>query len=95
MTLIGWQFGNAAGVFLTGSLIQSITVLYRPEDAALMWRTVVIMIPCLAFVIMVNVYGARAIATVQNLSMSVHILALIAIVGKCCCVIYLWPRTDH
>jgi hypothetical protein len=59
MTLIGWQFGNASGVFLTGSLVQS----------------------------MITIYGGRAIATIQNLSMSVHILALIAIVGKCCCIV--------
>lgn len=47
-----------------------------------MWQTIVFMLPCLAVVVLVNIYGSRTIAILQNVTMSVHILALIAIVSK-------------
>lgn len=47
-----------------------------------MWQTIVFMLPCLAVVVSINIYGSRAIAVLQNVTMSLHILALIAIVGK-------------
>ncbi|CAC9889841.1 unnamed protein product, partial [Aureobasidium pullulans] len=89
MTLIGWQCGNASGIFLTGSLIQCIITIYRPENGAIMWQTVVFLLPCVAFVILVNIYGGRAMAISQNISMSVHILALIAV------VVIMWVLSPH
>ncbi|KAI4727594.1 hypothetical protein E4T49_04672 [Aureobasidium sp. EXF-10728] len=88
MTIIGWQCGNASGIFLTGSLAQSIITIYRPANGWLMWQTIVFLLPFLAVVILTNIYGGRTIATLQNVMMSVHILALIAMVGK----YYLWKR---
>ncbi|KAG9549195.1 GABA permease, partial [Aureobasidium melanogenum] len=79
-TLLGWQCGNASGLFLTGSLIQSMITIYRPANGELMWQTIVFMLPCLALVIVVNIYGSRTIAMLQNVAMSLHILALIAII---------------
>ncbi|KAH0340770.1 GABA permease, partial [Aureobasidium melanogenum] len=80
-TLLGWQCGNASGLFLTGSLIQSMITIYRPANGDLTWQTIVFMLPCLGLVVLVNIYGSRTIATLQNVCMSLHILALIAIVA--------------
>ena len=82
MTVIGWQFGNASGVFLTGSMIQSIITIYRPANGTMIWQTIVFLVPTLAVVILTNIYGGRVIAITQNVLMSVHVLALIAIIGK-------------
>ena len=81
MTVIGWQCGNASGIFLTGSMIQSIITIYRPANGTMIWQTIVFLIPCLALVILTNIYSGRAIAITQNVMMSIHILALIAIIG--------------
>lgn len=56
--------------------------IYRPANGELMWQTIVFMLPCLAVVVLVNIYGSRTIATLQNVTMSLHVLALIAIVGR-------------
>lgn len=55
--------------------------IYRPANGDLTWQTIVFMLPCLGLVVLVNIYGSRTIATLQNVCMSLHILALIAIVG--------------
>jgi amino acid transporter len=81
MTILGYQCGNASGLFLTGSLIQSMITIYRPANGDLMWQTIVFMLPCLGVVVLINLYGSRTIAMLQNVSMSLHILALIAIIG--------------
>lgn len=81
MTVIGWQCGNASGIFLTGSMFQSMITIYRPANGTMIWQTIVFLLPCLALVILTNIYGGRAIAITQNVLMSVHILALIAIIG--------------
>jgi choline transport protein len=81
MTVIGWQFGNASGVFLTGSMLQSMITIYRPANGDMTWQTIVFLLPCVAVIILTNIYGGRMIAITQNIMMSVHILALIAIVG--------------
>jgi choline transport protein len=81
MTVISWQCGHAAGIFLTGSLFQTIITIYRPANGDLTWQTIVFLLPCLAVVVLMNIYGGRTIAITQNIMMSVHILALIAMVG--------------
>lgn len=81
-TLLGWQCGNASGLFLTGSLFQSMITIYRPDNGQYMWQTVVFIFPCLILVVVVNIYGTRTIAVMQNIVMSFHILALIAIIGQ-------------
>ncbi|KEQ76326.1 amino acid transporter, partial [Aureobasidium namibiae CBS 147.97] len=80
MTVIGWQCGNASGIFLTGSMMQSIITIYRPANGTMIWQTIVFLLPALALVILTNIYSNRAIAITQNILMSVHILAVIAII---------------
>jgi len=80
MTVIGWQCGNASGVFLTGSMFQSIITIYRPANGDMTWQTIVFLLPCVAVIILTNIYGGRTIAITQNVLMSIHILALVAIV---------------
>ncbi|KAI5273621.1 amino acid transporter [Aureobasidium subglaciale] len=82
MQFVGWMCGNASGIFLTGSLIQSVITIYRPTNGELLWETIVFLVPVVALVILANIYGGRTIAILQNISMSVHVLALIAMVGK-------------
>ncbi|KAI5246764.1 amino acid transporter [Aureobasidium subglaciale] len=89
MQLVGWMCGNASGIFLTGSLFQSVITIYRPANGELLWETIVFLVPVVALVILANIYGGRTIAILQNISMSVHVLALIAMVGK------LASRTPH
>jgi len=81
MTIIGWQCGNASGIFLTGSMMQSIITIYRPANGTMIWQTIVFLLPALALVILTNIYSNRAIAITQNILMSVHILAVIAIIS--------------
>jgi choline transport protein len=81
MTVIGWQCGNASGVFLTGSMFQSMITIYRPANGDMTWQTIVFLLPAVAVIVLTNIYGGRTIAITQNVMMSVHILALIAIVG--------------
>ncbi|KAH0020993.1 GABA permease, partial [Aureobasidium melanogenum] len=81
MTILGYQCANASGLFLTGSLIQSMITIYRPANGDSMWQTIVFMLPCLGVVVLINLYGSRTIAMLQNVSMSLHILALIAIIA--------------
>ena len=63
--------------------------IYRPGNGAFMWQIIVFVLPCLGITIIVNIYGSRTIAMVQNVAMSVHLLALIAIIGelnlRCAC----------
>ncbi|CAD0058370.1 unnamed protein product, partial [Aureobasidium pullulans] len=68
MTLIGWQCGNASGIFLTGSLIQCIITIYRPENGAIMWQTVVFLLPCVAFVILVNITADSLVSVVGQVA---------------------------
>jgi choline transport protein len=55
--------------------------IYHPANGESMWQTIVFLLPCLAVVILTNIYGGRTIAITQNIMMSVHTLALIAMVG--------------
>lgn len=82
MTIIGLQCGNSASVLLTGSLIQCIITIYRPANGQVAWQSIAFLLPCVAFVILTNIYGGRAMAVMQNAFMSVHILALIFLIGK-------------
>lgn len=67
---------------MSGSLIQSIITLYRPENGEVAWQTIVFIIPCVIFVIIVNIYGGRTIAITQNIAFIGHLLALVAVVGE-------------
>lgn len=80
------------GIFLSGSLIQTIILVNNEKYAFPAWHGTLLAIVCQLMAYMINVYGSRALPRWQNAFFALHVLAYFAY------IIPIWvsaPKTSH
>lgn len=86
------QAGNALGVLLVGTLIQTIIVVNVPDYANPAWQGTLLVLVAIAFAYTGSVIGHRALPYWQNAAFALHVMAYFAI------LIPIWinaPKTTH
>jgi choline transport protein len=89
---MAWQAGNAIGVFLVGTLIQSIIQINHPDYAFPAWQATLLVIAAVCIALCGNVFGYKILHLWQNVVFCIHILAYFAF------IIPIWvnaPRASH
>ena len=77
---VAWQAGNAVGMFLLGSTIQSIIVIMDVNYTAKAWQSFVFALAAIVITYSGNVYGARLLPHWQNVLFVIHILSFFALI---------------
>ncbi|PSK46418.1 Choline transport protein [Elsinoe australis] len=89
LSCLSWQAGNAYGNLLTGSMIETIIQLYRPEYELLPWRSTLLVLPGTLAVMLFNIGGHKYLPVLQNVTMIVHII------GCMLCIVTIWVTAPH
>ena len=77
---MAWQAGNALGVFLVGTLIQSIISINNPNYAFPAWHATLLVIGAVCIAFVGNVYGSRFLPHWQNAVFAIHVMAYFAFI---------------
>lgn len=72
---IGWQAGNALGVFLAGSVFQVIISISMPDYAFPAWHCTLLVIGSMAIAFVGAVFGSRVLPFWQTTVFALHVLA--------------------
>lgn len=72
---IAWQAGNAMGIFLVASLIQTMIIVNDDSYLAPSWQCTLLALFACAIAFAGNVYGAKVLPYWQNAVFAVHVLA--------------------
>lgn len=75
---LAWQAGNAQGLFLVGTLIQSLITINDITYMPAYWHGTLLVMGITAIALCANVFGARMLPYWQNIVFVVHILAYFA-----------------
>lgn len=89
---LAWQSGNAIGVFLVGTLIQSIISINKPDYAFPPWHATLLVIGAVSVALAGNILGSKVLPRWQNAIFAVHVLAYFAF------IVPIWvnaPRATH
>jgi choline transport protein len=89
---VAWQAGNAVGMFLLGSTIQSMIVIMYTDYTAEAWQSFLLALAAIVITYIGNVYGARILPYWQNALFVVHIMAFFAL------IVPIWinaPKATH
>jgi choline transport protein len=79
ISTMAWQAGNAVGVFLTGTLIQTIILENNNDYAFPSWHGSLLVMSNIAFTVAANILLTRYIPRVQTAFFVLHILAFFAV----------------
>lgn len=77
---LAWQAGNALGVFLVGSLIQTVIQINVPDYAFPAWHATLLVIAAIVIAYVGNVYGSKILPYWQNAVFAVHVMAYFAVI---------------
>jgi len=72
---MAWQAGNALGVFLVGTLIQSIISINNPDYSFPHWHATLLVLLTLGIAYAGNVYGSKILPYWQNAVFAIHLMA--------------------
>ncbi|KAK3648636.1 hypothetical protein LTR22_013270 [Elasticomyces elasticus] len=89
---IAWQAGNAQGIFIVGSLVQTIILVNNEDYAFPSWQGALLAIASMAVAYVAVVYGSKALPYWQNPVGAIHILGFFAY------IIPIWvnaPKATH
>lgn len=89
---MAWQAGNAIGVFLVGTLIQSVIQINHPDYTFPAWHATLLVIAAVTIAFCGNVFGYKILHMWQNVVFCIHVLAYFAF------IIPIWvnaPRASH
>ncbi|KAF2719738.1 amino acid permease 2 [Polychaeton citri CBS 116435] len=75
---LAWQSGNAVGIFLVGSLIQTIILINNENYGFPAWQCTLLAYCAMVIAFIGSVYGAKVLPHWQNAVFVVHILAYFA-----------------
>lgn len=78
VSTIAWQAGNAMGIFLAGSLVQTIILINNDNYAFPAYQGTLLAILMVIIAYVFNIYGAKTLPYWQNFGMALHILAYFA-----------------
>lgn len=79
ISTIAWQAGNAIGVFLTGTLIQTIILENNNDYAFPAWHGSLLVMSNIIFCVAANILLSRFIPRVQTAFFVLHILVFFAV----------------
>jgi choline transport protein len=77
---MAWQAGNAIGVFLVGTLIQSLISINNESYAFPRWQATLLVIAAVCIAFCGNVLGYKVLHLWQNAAFTIHILAYFAFI---------------
>lgn len=77
---IAWQAGNASGMFLLGSTIQTMIVVSDENYEAKAWQSTLLAFAAIIIAYAGNVYGSRLLPYWQNALFAVHVMAFFAFI---------------
>ncbi|TKX18668.1 amino acid permease-16 [Elsinoe australis] len=93
VSTIAWQAGNCIGMFLAGSLIQTMILINNEDYAFPAWHGTLLAMATMAVAYTANVYGARALPYWQNAVFAIHVAAYFGY------IVPIWtsgaPRASH
>ncbi len=75
---MAWQAGNAIGIFLVGTLIQSIISINNPNYAFPAWHATFLSIGAVCTAYVGNVFGSKILPHWQNIVFVIHVMAYFA-----------------
>jgi amino acid transporter len=84
ISTMAWQAGNAVGVFLTGTLIQTIILENNKDYAFPSWHGSLLVMSNIVFTVAANILLTRYIPKVQTAFFVLHILAFFAVLVPIC-----------
>jgi choline transport protein len=84
ISTMAWQAGNAVGVFLTGTLIQTIILENNNDYAFPSWHGSLLVMSNIVFTVAANILLTRYIPRVQTAFFVLHILAFFAVLVPIC-----------
>ncbi|EEP80699.1 predicted protein [Uncinocarpus reesii 1704] len=76
---LAWQAGNAAGVFLVGSIVQILISLHNEAYTFPQWHTTLLAIAAVTVAYIGNTLGAKFLHMWQNVVFSLHVLVYLGI----------------
>src|SRR6266480_4845910 len=77
---MAWQAGNALGVFLVGTLVQSIISIHDPSYAFPPWQATLLVIGAVGIAYIGNVFGSKILPYWQNTVFAIHVMAYFAFI---------------
>ena len=77
---MAWQAGNAIGVYLVGTIIQSLISINNESYAFPRWHAWLLIVAAVAIAFCGNVFGYKVLHLWQNVAFCVHILAYFAFI---------------
>ncbi|KAK5158506.1 hypothetical protein LTS14_003526 [Recurvomyces mirabilis] len=72
---MAWQAGNALGIFLVGSLIQTMILVNDENYAFPSWQGTLLAFAAMIIAYIGNVYGSKVLPYWQNAVFAIHIIA--------------------
>ncbi|KAK5167440.1 uncharacterized protein LTR77_007139 [Saxophila tyrrhenica] len=78
VSTIAWQAGNAMGIFLTGSLVQTIILVNNDSYAFPAYQGTLLAIAMVIVAYVMNIYAAKVLPYWQNIFFALHIIAYFA-----------------
>lgn len=75
---LAWQAGNATGLFLVGTIVQTIILVNIPDYAFPNWHGTILAIATIVICVIANIYGGKIIPYWQNAAFAVSIVVYIA-----------------
>lgn len=89
---MAWQAGNAMGIFLAGSLVQTIILINNKDYAFPSWQGTLFAFASMLIAYIGSVYGAKVLPYWQTTVFAVHVLGFLAY------IVPIWinaPRASH
>ncbi|KAL4816103.1 amino acid/polyamine transporter I [Aspergillus spinulosporus] len=80
LTVIGWQATFATACYLTGTMIQGVSVLTHPEYTPSYWHPTMYYWAVVAFAVGINIVGRSVLPRLEGLILVVHILGFFAVI---------------
>ncbi|KAI1214242.1 putative GABA permease [Annulohypoxylon truncatum] len=91
ITLTGWQAATASAAYLTGSLLQSIIIMLKPDYTPQPWQTMLFFWAIVGFAVFINTIASKTLVHFERLILILHILGFFSILIP---LVYLAPHGD-
>lgn len=86
MSTLAWQAGNASGMFLAGTLIQSIVLINNQDYPSPTWQGTLFVMAVIVMATLVNIYGSSIVPRIQTPFFALSVITYIAL------MVVIWVR---
>lgn len=80
MSTLSWQTGTAAGSVLTGTIIQALIQVNKPDYGSSAWQGTLLVLSMILVIFIANTLGARDLPLAQNILLILHIFGFLSVV---------------